>query len=236
MAKKVAGVKPLGVRERSKAERRTKVLSAARMLFTEFGYEAATMNQIAALAGLGKGTVFNYVTDKRDIIFLIFHEDMTKLVEAALAGALTRHGYVDKMMGIAELHYRLYAKNPKLSRILLNETLIHSQGLHLEEFLKLRSRLIKGMAIIVANEQKAGQISTAESADFIAKQTFLCFSSSVREWLMLPHPEWRSGLRQFKRSLHLLVHGTASSSARNVARSKSDSSCGEEGSDGDRLE
>ena len=47
-------------------------MSAARMLFTEHGYDATTLNQIAVLAELGKGTIFNYVTDKRDIIFLIF--------------------------------------------------------------------------------------------------------------------------------------------------------------------
>ncbi len=213
MPKQVTRNQPHGVRERSKIERRNKILSAARMLFTEFGYEAATMNQIAALAGLGKGTVFNYVTDKRDIIFLIFHEEMTRLVKDALAGALTKQGYVEKILSIAELHYRLYAKNPKLSRILLNETLMHSEGLHLEEFLKLRSLLIRGMAVIVADGQKAGELSASESADFIARQTFFCFSSCVREWLTLPHPEWRSGLRQFKRSLNLLVNGTASSSA-----------------------
>ena len=201
-----------GVRERSKIERRDKILSAARMLFTEFGYEAATMNQIAALAGLGKGTVFNYVTDKRDIIFLIFQEDMNRLVEDALAVASTKKGYTEKIISIAELHYRLYARNPKLSRILLNETLTHSEGLHLDEFLKLRGRLIKGMALIVAEGQKAGEITTGENAEFIARQTFFCFSSSVRDWLMSGHPEWRSGLRQFKRSLTLLVHGTAGSS------------------------
>ena len=213
MPQQLSRAMPQGVRERSKLERREKILTAARMLFTEYGYEAATMNQIAALAGLGKGTVFNYVTDKRDIIFLIFHEDMTTLVENALAGASVKQGYVEKMLSIAELHYRLYERNPKLSRILLNETLIHSEGLHLDEFLKLRSRLIKGMAAIVAEGQKAGQVTTAETADFIARQTFFCFSSSVRDWLMSPDPEWRSGLRQFKRSLKLLVQGTANTPA-----------------------
>ena len=53
-----------GLRARTKAERQTRLLTAARMLFTEKGYEDATLNQIAAIAGLGKGTIFGFFTKR----------------------------------------------------------------------------------------------------------------------------------------------------------------------------
>ncbi len=198
---------PLGKRDQSKAERQEKILTAARMLFTEYGYEAATLNQIATIAGLGKGTIFNYVTDKRDLIFLIFDEDITSLVDQALDQAKVKSSFSDQILVIAELHYRLYAQNPKLSRILLNEVRFHSEGVHLRKFLALRARLIKGMEQLVAAAQKKEVVSTTESASFIAQQLFFCFSTAVREWLTTPHPEWRAGLRQFKRCLRLFMEG-----------------------------
>jgi AcrR family transcriptional regulator len=207
MRKKTTQSVPMGKRDRSKVERQAKILTAARMLFTEHGYEAATLNQIATIAGLGKGTIFNYVTDKRDLIFLIFHQDISSLVEKALAEAKVKQSFAEKILIIAELHYRLYAQNPKLTRILLNEVGFHSEGVHLDRFLELRARLIKGMEQVVTVAQKEGVVSTKETASFIAQQLFFCFSTAAREWLTTPHPEWRAGLRQFRRSLNLFLDG-----------------------------
>ncbi len=200
---------PAQVRERSKIERRAKILRAARMLFTELGYDAATLNQIAALAGLGKGTIFNYVTDKRDLIFLIFHEDITSVIELSLAQTKSKQGFTEKILSIAELHYRLYAEHPKLSRILLTEVGFHLEGLHYDKFLELRGSLIKGIEQIVVAAQKEGVITTNEAPGFIARQLFFTFSTAIREWLTTPQPEWRAGLRQFKRILRLLMDGIA---------------------------
>ncbi len=194
-------------RERSKIERKAKILRAARMLFTEMGYEAATLNQIAALAGLGKGTIFNYVTDKRDLIYLIFHEDIVSLIELSLAQTKTKQGFAEKILSIAELHYRLYAENHKLSRILLAEVGIHSEGLHHDQFVEQRGHLINGIEQLVIAAQREGVIATNESAGFIARQLFFSFSTAIREWLTTPYPEWRTGLRQFKRILKLQMDG-----------------------------
>jgi AcrR family transcriptional regulator len=177
------------------------------MLFTELGYDAATLNQIASLAGLGKGTIFNYVTDKRDIIFLIFHEDMAALLDRAIAEIGGKQGFSEKILGIVELHYRLYAQNPKLSRILLTEVGFESEGLHLQKFRELRERLIKVIEQIVVTAQNDGLLSTDETAAFMARQIFFAFATAVREWLSAPDPEWRSGLRHFKRIFKLLIEG-----------------------------
>ncbi len=180
------------------------------MLFTELGYEAATLNQIAALAGLGKGTIFNYVTDKRDIIFLIFHEDISSLTDKALEGTSSKQDFSDKMLGIAELHYRLYAQNPKLSRILLTEAGFHSEGVHLERFRELRDTLIRGIEQLVIEAQREGFLSRNETASFMARQIFFAFSTAIREWLTTPHPEWRTGLRQYKRIFKMQMQGIGS--------------------------
>ena len=195
---------PLQLRERSKVERKANILRAARMLFTELGYEATTLNQIAALAGLGKGTIFNYVTDKRDLIFLIFHEEMSSVIERSLAQTQTKVDFSEKILSIAELPRRRRSTYRGLTQAALD-----AEGLHQDKFLELRGRLIAGMGQIVTVAQQDGVLSTEETPGFIASQLFFAFSSAIREWLRTRDPEWRAGMRQFRRILKLLLAGIA---------------------------
>jgi AcrR family transcriptional regulator len=43
------------------------ILSAARKVFSEKGYQEATMDEIAAMAGVAKGTLYSYFPSKRDV-------------------------------------------------------------------------------------------------------------------------------------------------------------------------
>src|SRR6478735_5015435 len=65
----------------AKQQTRAKVLAAARRLFSEEGYEGATIRDIAAAAGMSTGAVFANFTDKSDL----FREIMTDDMEALLA-------------------------------------------------------------------------------------------------------------------------------------------------------
>ncbi len=48
--------------------RRAALIEAAEKLFIEKGYEAATMNEIAAAAGFAKGTLYHYFANKADLL------------------------------------------------------------------------------------------------------------------------------------------------------------------------
>lgn len=57
----------VGIRERKKIDTRARILAAAGSLFARHGIEGVTVEQIAAAAGVGKGTVYNYFAAKEDI-------------------------------------------------------------------------------------------------------------------------------------------------------------------------
>jgi len=50
-----------------RAERRTALLAAARDVFAERGYAAATIDDVVARAGVARGTFYLYFKDKRDV-------------------------------------------------------------------------------------------------------------------------------------------------------------------------
>jgi AcrR family transcriptional regulator len=58
----------------TKIATRSRILEAARALFADGGYEAATTRDIAAQAGIGVGTLFNYFPSKEAIAMTMVAE------------------------------------------------------------------------------------------------------------------------------------------------------------------
>jgi AcrR family transcriptional regulator len=65
----MATVAPLGKRERRKRETREAIVTAAERLFAVRGYDAVTVADIAAAAGVSVKTLFVYFRSKEDLVF-----------------------------------------------------------------------------------------------------------------------------------------------------------------------
>lgn len=61
--------------EQSEARRKA-ILEAAMTLFDRQGYSAATMEEVAAGAGISKGSIYNYFQSKQDLFAQLFTETM----------------------------------------------------------------------------------------------------------------------------------------------------------------
>src|ERR1700691_3073905 len=72
---------PMTRRALAKQHTRRKLLDAARRLFNERGYEAATVREIAAAAGLSTGAVFASFADKADLFGEVILDDHGTLEE-----------------------------------------------------------------------------------------------------------------------------------------------------------
>lgn len=59
---------PQSRRERRIAARRAQILDAAATVFSHKGYQAATTKEIAELADLSEGTLYNYFANKRELL------------------------------------------------------------------------------------------------------------------------------------------------------------------------
>jgi len=57
-------------------DRRHEILTAATKSFSLFGYKATTMDQVAKLANVGKGTIYTFFKNKEEL----FDEIITKLI------------------------------------------------------------------------------------------------------------------------------------------------------------
>src|ERR1043165_8915180 len=106
----------MSLREKKKLQTRDRIRTAAAELFTRRGYGAATMRDIARRAHVGLGTLFNYAQDKRDLVFLIFNEELNATTDVALAAPRPRDGVVDQLIAVFRAHYTWLAAKPELAR------------------------------------------------------------------------------------------------------------------------
>ncbi len=65
---------PVGKREQTKVQTRQAILDAAREVFGELGYEAATVRDIIRRTGLAAGTFYNYYRSKEEVFAALADE------------------------------------------------------------------------------------------------------------------------------------------------------------------
>jgi AcrR family transcriptional regulator len=100
----------------AKQQTRAKVLAAARRLFSEQGYEGATIRDIAAEAGMSTGAVFANFTDKSDLFFEIMSSDMEALGEAMREAASRGRTAEDAILKLFVAGYAFYKSQLPMAR------------------------------------------------------------------------------------------------------------------------
>ena len=196
-----------GRREQRKLETRERIRAAAADLFTRHGYGAATMREIAQRAHVGLGTLFNYAGDKRDLVFLIFNEELNAVTDVALAAPRAGLPPVDQLIAVFRVHYRWLATKPALARILLQELTFYSSGKQAATFLGIRKRLMDGIEALVSAAQRDRRIRSREDPAVIARHIFFVYSASLRWWIAAPRPNPEKGIADLRRLLKLQFDG-----------------------------
>lgn len=165
------------------------------------------MRQIAKRAHVGLGTLFNYAEDKRDLVFLIFNEELNAITDVALAAPRPRRPLADQLLAVFRVHYRWLAAKPALARILLQELTFYSSGKQAATFHSIRKRLIDGVESLVGKAQENGSVRRDEKASLIARHIFFVYSASLRWWIAAPRPDPEKGVADLRRLLKLQFHG-----------------------------
>src|SRR3990170_3686541 len=191
------------LRERNRLDKLARIKSAARDLFNELGFDRATTRAIAGRAHVGLGTLFNYADDKRDLVFLIFNEELDRITDSAFAVVDRRRPLSEQLASAFGVFYREFAANPTLSRILLQELTFYSQGRLAGDFQRSKRRTIGFIEQLVASAQSEGRIRADEDPSFIAFSFFFRGGGGVRYWIAAERPNPRRGIDQLQRMLDI---------------------------------
>ncbi|MEU4659980.1 TetR family transcriptional regulator [Streptomyces sp. NPDC023723] len=158
---------------------REALVAAAFRLFVERGYEQTTVDDIVALAGVGRRSFFRYFPSKEDVVFPD-HErclaDMTAFLDASPADAEP----VRRVCDAARLVLRMYAENPSFSvqRYRLTKRV---SGLRAYE-LSVVWRYERALAAYLRG-RFAGRPDGTLRADVIAAAVVAAHNNALRGWL-----------------------------------------------------
>lgn len=100
----------------AKQQTRAKVLAAARSLFSEAGYEGATIRDIATAAGMSTGAVFANFADKSDLFREIMMADMAALAGDMRQAAAKGRNVEDSLLRTFMAGYAFYKSHMPLAR------------------------------------------------------------------------------------------------------------------------
>jgi AcrR family transcriptional regulator len=110
-----------GARAQQKARTRREVLTAARALFAERGFEGATARAVAERAGVSAGTVFVHFRDKQALLEACLEQHLEEVLDDAFATA-PQGPVVSELVYVASRLFESYAADPALARVLVKES------------------------------------------------------------------------------------------------------------------
>ncbi len=90
----------LGRRERNKQEKLDRITAAARELFTQYGVDEVTTQQVAEKADVGSGTLFLYAKTKAELLLLVHNAKYAQALDAGVAAAAAEVAVLDAVMAI----------------------------------------------------------------------------------------------------------------------------------------
>ena len=120
---------PRSLREQKKAATRKSIFETAIRLFSERGFDAPTIDEIAAAAGTGKGTVYNYFSSKEEIL-VAFMIEVEGRVQKRIAHFSEADAPLDRIL-CDLLRYQFRVKHPYLAfaRVFLSELIRNAAAL-----------------------------------------------------------------------------------------------------------
>ena len=156
---------------KSREDRTTAILHAARKVFEERGYEAATVAEIAERVDIVEGTVLHYFTTKRALVIGLiemFYADITTRLGEQIKGV---RGVRNQLYFVIWSHLSVLRENAALCAVILREARNFDPLLTQEVHDK--NRLYTGVVKeIVAQGIQSGEIRPDASAPLIRNIIF----------------------------------------------------------------
>jgi AcrR family transcriptional regulator len=202
----------VGRRELKKSDKLRRIKHAARAHFIAKDFDNATIRDIAVRAGVAIGTLFLYVANKRDLLFLVVNDDLDEAVSKAAERVRSNRSTVDNYVAAFSVFYRYYRQQPKLARMFLREMTFYEGGEQAQRFLAARQRLIALATRIAEWGIASGELDSRQTPDFVAWLVFSIFQVETRRWLSTGELSIRQGTARLRRALTALVEGVAAKS------------------------
>jgi AcrR family transcriptional regulator len=164
----------------AKQQTRAKVLAAARRLFSEQGYEGATIRDIAAEAGMSTGAVFANFADKSDLFREIMIADLEALVDALREAVSRGRGVDDTLMKLFAAGYAFYKSRLPIARAAFSISWLPDQGQELRNLAPIEA-IQNIFHEQLAQAVERGELSQEAEIKLRSQMLFDCYQANFQE-------------------------------------------------------
>ncbi len=168
----------LSLRERQKERREQRILVATAKLLNSKGYQGTSVEDIAELAEVGVGTVYNYFSSKADLIHELFRRDTAfQFIEGQKVLNNPPPDAIEAVSALFSTYVRVAASryNKKILRELFALALGH-QFSYGKDALKLDYMLISQVTELMEMIRERGQLTDGVACDEAAKLLYSVLS------------------------------------------------------------
>ncbi len=163
----------------AKARTRSKVLDAARHLFMERGYDAATIRDIASRAELSTGAVFANFADKADLFNAVLAEDLERQLEMLKAAQSADLPMEQAILELFRGAYKFHLGQLPLLQAATGLSWSHGLDGPLGHRPAYKPAVATITAILVRG-QSAGELSSKADANLIAEMIWEGYLANYR--------------------------------------------------------
>jgi AcrR family transcriptional regulator len=151
-------------------DREEDILIAARAVFEERGFDAASVAEIARRSRVAEGTIYLYSATKRELLQKVVARWYEGLIAEIESGLAERSGAEAKLRYFAERHLRLHAEDAAIGRLTVRE-LRSAPDYPASNLHELNRRYTRLFTAIIHAGVASGEIDGSLRAD-VARDTF----------------------------------------------------------------
>jgi AcrR family transcriptional regulator len=165
------------------SDKKQRIMQAAEQLFRNRRFHEMTLEEIAREAGVGKGTIYLYFSDKEDLIFQAAVAGFDEMCELLRQNVGEGVAFRDGLLNMCETISAFFKKRRPLFRIIMSEgeRAMESTGAGLRQrWLQRRKTMIEGVAAVIARGVASGEIRRDIPPEILAE--YLLGMLRTRSW------------------------------------------------------
>jgi AcrR family transcriptional regulator len=163
----------------AKQHTRQRLLAAARRLFVDRGYEAATIRDIAAEAELSTGAVFASFSDKADLFNEVIIADWEALFQR-MASLAETGSTADRLLALLSLGYELHCGQLPLTQAALGFSWTRS-ATHEARYQLVAQQVVERLRQVLRRGVERGELSADLDAALAGEMLLDAFRANFRK-------------------------------------------------------
>lgn len=171
----------MSIREAKKQKTKKAILEAAISLFSENGYDNTSIENIAKIAGVGKGTVYGYFQTKRDIIKGFCEYELEKIHMKLVNGSNQDAPVLEQMLTIYMTEFHHVTQNREFGRLFMREAVFPHDS-NVQDNLDIDDKYFQILFPILEKGQERGELRKDAELLHITAHFYSLYILIISSW------------------------------------------------------